>query len=258
VNAAPAGAPPAAWAGAALFAGSLAYFLFTYAVTFGEITVGDVNTRAIAVDVVLFTVFALHHSVFARDGIRARIVRTVSAQLERSVYVWVASLMLIAVCALWQPIAGVAWAIERPAAWLFPVVQLAGAWLTFRSAALIDIWDLAGVRQAALTPDSQRPAAKAERSAHGSDTNWELGVGTWEFKTDGPYGWVRHPIYLGWLLLVFPVATMTMTRLLFAVVSSAYIVLAIPFEERSLRQASGGAYDAYIRAVRWKLIPGVY
>jgi protein-S-isoprenylcysteine O-methyltransferase Ste14 len=51
---------------------------------------------------------------------------------------------------------------------------------------------------------------------------------------------------------------MTMTRLLFAMVSSAYIVVAIPFEERSLRRASGGSYDEYIKAVRWKLIPGLY
>jgi len=153
VNAAPAGAPPAAWLGAALFAGSLAYFLFTYAVTFGEITTGDVSARAVAVDVALFTVFALHHSVFAREGVRAWVVRQVSAQRERSVYVSVASLMLIAVCALWQPIPGVAWQIERPAAWLFPAAQLAGAWLTLRSAAIIDIWDLAGVRQASGGPE---------------------------------------------------------------------------------------------------------
>jgi hypothetical protein len=258
VNAAPAGAPPAAWAGAALFAGSLGYFLFTYAVTFGEITVGDVSVRAVAVDVALFTAFALHHSVFAREGVRAWIVRAVSARRERSVYVWVASLMLIAVCALWQPIPGVAWKIEGPVAWLFPAVQLAGAWLTLRSAAIIDIWDLAGVRQAS-TPNSQPPTSNSEsRASRRPDSGWELGVGSWEFRTDGPYGWVRHPIYLGWLLLVFPVATMTMTRLLFAMVSSAYIVVAIPFEERSLRRSSGGSYDHYIKAVRWKLIPGVY
>ena len=79
-----------------------------------------------------------------------------------------------------------------------------------------------------------------------------------EFKTDGPYGWVRHPIYLGWILLVFAVGTMTMTRLVFAVISSAYIVIAIPFEERTLRAHSGGAYDDYIRRVPWRLVPRIY
>ena len=58
--------------------------------------------------------------------------------------------------------------------------------------------------------------------------------------------------------MVFPVATMTMTRLVFAVVSGVYILVAIPLEERSIRRASGGSYDDYIRQVRWKLIPGIY
>ena len=247
-----------AWAGAVLFVASLSYFLFTYAVTFGEIVTGTVSAWAIAGDVALFSVFALHHSLFARERVRALVARAVSPRRERSVYVWIASLMLIAVCALWQPIPGAAWQVDGPIRWLFPVAQLAGVWLTVRSAAVIDIWELSGVRQAASTPNSQLPTPNAERSSLGSNKNWELGVGRWEFKTDGPYGWVRHPIYLGWLLLVFPVATMTMTRLLFAVISSAYIVAAIPFEERSLRRASGGSYDDYIRAVRWKLIPGLY
>ena len=238
------GAGGLAWTGAALFAGSLAYFLYTYAVTFGEISAGAVSPAAIAADVALFTVFALHHSVFARERVRAWMTRALSPRVERSVYVWVASLMLIAVCALWQPVAGVPWQVEGPAAWLFPAAQLAGVWLTLRSAAIIDIWELAGVRQAA-NPKFQIPIPKSQGSPP-------------EFKTEGPYGWVRHPIYLGWLLLVFPVATMTMTRLVFAVISSAYIVVAIPFEERSLRRASGGSYDAYMKAVRWKLIPGLY
>jgi methanethiol S-methyltransferase len=241
-----AGAGGLAWTGAALFAGSLSYFLFTYAVTFGEITTGAVAPAAIAADLALFTIFALHHSVFARERVRAWMGRVVSPRKERSVYVWVASLMLIAVCALWQPVAGVAWQVDGPAAWLFPLAQFAGVWLTLRSAAIIDIWDLAGVRQASVpNPRSQSSNPKAQGSPP-------------EFKTDGPYGWVRHPIYLGWLLLVFPMATMTMTRLVFAVISSVYLVVAIPFEERSLRRASGGSYGAYMKAVRWKLIPGVY
>ena len=249
-----------AWAGAALFAASLSYFLFTYVVTFGEITAGAITGRAIAVDIALFSVFALHHSVFARERVRGWIARAVSPRLERPMYVWAASLMLIAVCALWQPIPGAAWRIEGPAAWIFPIVQLAGVWLTLRSAAVIDIWDLAGVRVSGGPegPPPRDETPETSRPARGSETNWELGVGSWEFQTKGPYGWVRHPIYLGWLLLVFPVATMTNSRLLFAVVSSAYIVLAIPFEERSLRRASGGSYADYMRQVRWKLIPGLY
>ena len=242
-----------AWAGAALFAASLSYFLFTYVVTFGEIITGAITTRALAVDIALFTVFALHHSVFARERVRGWMAHAVSPQLERSAYVWAASLMLIAVCALWQPIPGAAWRIEGPAAWVFPIVQLAGVWLTLRSAAVIDIWDLSGVRVSG-GPDG--PPLPDEAGHH--TVRRGRPSGRPEFKTDGPYGWVRHPIYLGWFLLVFPVATMTNSRLLFALVSGAYIVLAIPFEERSLRRASGGSYAEYMREVRWKLIPGLY
>ncbi len=74
----------------------------------------------------------------------------------------------------------------------------------------------------------------------------------------GPYGLVRHPIYLGWFLIVFAIGTMTMTRFVFAVVSCAYILVAIPFEERSIRASSGEAYNRYVKKVRRKLIPGLY
>jgi protein-S-isoprenylcysteine O-methyltransferase Ste14 len=79
-----------------------------------------------------------------------------------------------------------------------------------------------------------------------------------EFKSVGPYGWVRHPIYTGWFLLVFATTPMTGTRLLFALVSSAYLLLAIPLEERSLRATTAGAYERYSERVKWKLVPGVY
>jgi hypothetical protein len=163
--------------------------------------------------------------------------------------------MLIGMCLLWQPVPGVAWQVGPPLSWLLPVGQVAGAWLTLRSAALIDIWDLAGVRQAARTPNSQLPTPK---HTSGERPSWELEVGSWEFKTEGPYGWVRHPIYLGWFLLVWPVATMTMTRLVFAAVSCLYVLIAIPLEERGLRRATGGGYEAYTRKVPWKLVPYVY
>jgi len=79
-----------------------------------------------------------------------------------------------------------------------------------------------------------------------------------EFKTTGPYGWVRHPIYTGWFLMVFAASPMTMTRLVFAVVSGAYLLIAIPFEERSMRGSGAGAYERYMAQVRWRLVPGVY
>jgi methanethiol S-methyltransferase len=74
----------------------------------------------------------------------------------------------------------------------------------------------------------------------------------------GGYGFVRHPIYLGWMLMVWGAPVMSLSRLTFASVSTLYLLLAIPFEERSLRARFGAAYDAYVRAVRWRVLPGVY
>jgi protein-S-isoprenylcysteine O-methyltransferase Ste14 len=79
-----------------------------------------------------------------------------------------------------------------------------------------------------------------------------------EFKTVGPYGWVRHPIYLGWMSIVFSVGTMTMTRFVFAAVSTAYLLVAIPFEERTIRAQFRGVRAEVHAAGARKLLPGIY
>jgi methanethiol S-methyltransferase len=241
-----------AWLGALLFGASLAYFLFTYAVTFGENQEAPAPLRAIAWNLGLFTVFALHHSVFARERVRAFVARTVPACLERSVYVWVASALLIAVCRWWQPIGGTAWSVAPPLGWLLYGVLATGVWLSVVSARTIDVWDLAGVRhvRASTHRRSQIPNPKSQ---HPTPKSQDI-----TFHTKGPYGVVRHPIYLGWFLMVFGVPTMTGTRLMFALVSCAYLLIAVPFEERTLRHTTGGRYDEYIRLVRWKLVPWIY
>lgn len=224
-----------AWGGATAFAASLAHFLYSYAFTFAETGEAAATTAALVTNTALFGLFALHHSVFARERVRAFVARTVPPPLERSLYVWVASLLFIGVCALWRPVGGVAWTIPPVAGYL---AMAAGAWLTLRSAQAIDVWDLAGVRA--------------------FDAAGEDGAGQAEFKTTGPYGMVRHPIYLGWFLVVFGIPVMTGTRLAFAIVSCAYLLIGIPLEERTLRRTTAGRYDEYIRLVRWRLLPWVY
>jgi methanethiol S-methyltransferase len=224
-----------AWAGALCFFGSLSFFLFSYEITYGETAPATANrATAIAINSALFTIFALHHSVFARQRVRSWITRLVSSRLERSLYVWVASLLFIVVCLVWQPVPGIAWHASGPLRWLLVVIQAAGIWLTLWSAAALDILELSGVRQVTSKPRET------------------------EFKTSGPYGWMRHPIYTGWFVMLFCVPMMTMTRLVFAVVSCGYLLAAIPFEERSLLASSNGAYGRYSRQVRWKLVPGIY
>ena len=242
-------AQPIALGGLLFFVDALLYFAYRYMAVFARETPGTPDPRAIAVDVALFTTFALHHSLFARDMIRRGITRIVGA-LERSAYVWVASALFVAVCAWWQPVAGIFWRIDRqPLAWLFHAAQLLGIWLILRSALMIDVLELAGMRQ----------IWRVQKDAPGGRVLLDpADVPATEFKAAGPYGWVRHPIYAGWFLLVFAIPVMTMTRFVFAMTSSAYLLVAIPLEERSLRRSSGGAYDKYMREVRWKLVPHLY
>ena len=220
-----------AWAGAAVFALALLYFAVRYAFAFGVPASEGNAADAVAVNVVLFTVFAAHHSLFARAGLRAWAARVFQPEMERSAYVWLASVLFVAVCGFWQPVPGVAWDASGPVRWLLLALQLAGVWLTLRSAAILDFRELAGI-----TPP--RPAT--------------------DFRLQGPYGWVRHPIYTGWFLIVWAAVPMTNTRLVFALVSCIYLLVAIPFEERSLRNASSGSYERYSSVVQWRLIPRVY
>jgi protein-S-isoprenylcysteine O-methyltransferase Ste14 len=222
------------WTGALLFAVSLTSGALVYGVRLGVPAPEAVALwPAVAFNLVLFTVFALHHSLLARTGAKAWVTRNVPADLERSVYVWVASVLFIAVCWLWQPLPGVAWTVAAPLSWVLWFLVLTGAVMTGLAARAIGVWELAGVR----VPPAGRPV---------------------EFTVTGLFGLVRHPIYLAWILMVFSVQPMTNSRLLFAVISSAYLVIAIPWEEASLVEAFGDKYRAYQKQVRSRLLPGIW
>jgi protein-S-isoprenylcysteine O-methyltransferase Ste14 len=250
----------AAWCGAALFLASLTYFAYFYLVRLGQVEhVPAVDVpRAVAVNIALFSAFALHHSFFARTGAKAWLVRHVPAGLERAGYVWLASLLFLATCLLWQPLPGIAWQAAGPMRWLLHGLQVGGLVLTLQSASRIDIWELAGVRQAraALATGASAPVAAYSAAAPPAAAAPALAAAALEIG--GPYRWLRHPIYLGWVLLVFGAPTMTNGRLLFSAISTLYLVIAIPFEERSLLTEFGPAYGAYQKQVRWRLIPGVW
>lgn len=217
------------WAGGAAFVTSLAVCAWWYVVRLAR-PAPTAGWGVLARDAGIFTVFALHHSLCARDPIK-RWLTVVAPRLRRSVYVWTASLLLIGVCQIWRPIGGDVYDVGGPVAGTFAIVQLAGLWITTRAVARIDPLELAGIRPAA--------ASKA-------------------LQIDGPYHWVRHPVYLGWLLIVFGAAHLTRDRLAFASISSAYLFLAVRWEERALRQSYGQAYARYERQVKWRIIPFVY
>lgn len=226
-----------ALAGGLLFAASLGYFVVSYA-RYGRPAGGWTPGGWLAVvpNLLLFSLFALHHSLFARTGLKAAIAARVSPALERSVYVWVASLLFALTLWAWSPVPGVAWHARGVLAWVLELGCVTGVVLTGVAAAALDPLELAGIRQAFGQPQA---------------------AGT-ELSTTGVYRVVRHPIYLGWVLMVWCLPAMTGTRLVFAAVSTLYLVLAIPLEERAMRRTLGRAYDTYAATVRWRMFPWVY
>ncbi len=220
------------WVGGALFAASLAVTAHAFAVTWAEPRpLADEWLGPLALDATLLTAFALHHSLFARDRIKTWTARFVPPHLVRSVYVWMASLLLIGVVWSWQPIGGELYRLGGWMAWALRTLQLAGLGLIAASVRAIDGLELAGIRP-------PRPGTS--------------------LYVNGPYGFVRHPLYLGWILIVASTPYMTGDRLAFATLTTAYLVVAMPWEERSLISAYGHAYRQYVHQVRWRVVPHVY
>jgi hypothetical protein len=226
------------WVGGAVFVGSLALWIWWYAIALGRAHPWS-GWQPVLVDTALFTLFAAHHSVFARDSVKQRIP-AIPQRLLRSVYVWIASLLLVAVCLLWQTIGGELYNAPFAFAIFLALVQLVGVGIIARAVARIDPLELAGIR----TEDE----AASKRAMAGPSA----------LQITGPYRIVRHPIYLGWTLVVFGAPHMTGDRLAFAVISTLYLVMAVPWEERSLRQSFGADYDRYSERVRWRMLPFLY
>ena len=229
--------PSSPFARAYVIGGGLIFVVALATGTWRFVTLGAAPSEGplvegLLINTLLFGVFAIHHSVLAREPVRARVARMVSPPLERPTYVWVASLLFIAACLAWRPIAGTLYRIPPPWSWLAGALQLAGGILTLDAARRIDVLVLAGLRP--------EPVLEGDPVARGA------------------YRFVRHPIYTGWVLLVWAASDMTTGRLVFAAVSTAYLVVAVPFEERSLRRRFGPTYDDYRRQVRWRIVPGLY
>lgn len=219
------------WAGGALFVASLICWLSWYLWFLDQTVPATFDARALALDALLFTIFAAHHSILAREPAR-RALTFIPSHLLRSVYVWTASALLIVVCAQWRPIGGTIYHLSGAPAIACALAQVAGVWLVAQSVSRIDALELAGIR--------------AARKNDGG------------LQTSGPYRLVRHPLYLGWIVFVFAAPHMTADRLAFAAISSFYLLIAVPWEERSLRQSFGTVYEHYQASVRWRVIPYVY
>jgi len=235
-----------AWGAGTVFVASLGYFLYFYFFKLGRPTAaGGPVWPAVAADTALVALFAAHHSLMARSGAKHWLTRHLPAPLERATFVWVASLLLILVSAAWRDLPGELYRVGGAWAWPFRLAQAAGLAAVAGATRALHALDLAGIRQvqAARRPDATRTPA---------DTPGE------RLEVGGAYRLVRHPVYLGWNLLLFAEPVMTVDRLLFATLALVYLVVAIPLEERSLAAEFGAAYEAYRAKVRWRMIPGVY
>ncbi len=228
------------WGAGTIFVASLLYFLYFYFWQLGRAATAALSPpAALLVDLALFTVFALHHSVMARARAKQSLARIVPPEFERATFVWLASLLFIGVCAGWQRLPGDIYDVAPPPGWILYAVQLGGIVFMLRAAARLDVLYLAGVRQ----------VQQAYASRPSSATPLQI---------SGSYQLVRHPIYLGWVLIVFATPRMTVDRLAFAVISTAYLMIGTLFEERALEREFGESYREYKQRVRWRFIPGVY
>jgi methanethiol S-methyltransferase len=186
---------------------------------------------ALAVDALLLTVFAVQHSVMARPWFKKSWTRVVPSTIERSTYVLFASAALALLMWQWRPLGGQVWEVGPGPARAFLYALFAFGWLLVLLATfLINHFDLFGVRQVWLSLVG-RPYSRLS------------------FGTPGPYRLVRHPLYLGFVCAFWATPHMTVTHLVFAVVTTAYILVAIQLEERDLVREHGESYLAYRRSV---------
>jgi len=222
-----------AWLGGTIFVTSLAVTAYWYFVQLGQL-LPFAGYTPVAIDAVLVTIFAAHHSLFARDAVK-RALAVIPATLIRSFYVWIASALLIGVVLVWRPVGGEVWAVTGIASAVLALCQALGVLVIARSVAGLDPLELAGIRQATGT------LRRAEA-----------------LQISGPYRIVRHPLYLGWVIALFGSAHMTGDRLTFAVLTTTYLVLAVPWEERALLLSFGEDYARYKARVRWRIVPYLY
>jgi protein-S-isoprenylcysteine O-methyltransferase Ste14 len=233
----PFGILPLAWLGGAAFVASLLYFLYFYLVPLGIPAEGTDFVGPVGVNVALFGLFGLHHSIMPRRTAKRWLARVLPPHSERTLYVWISSALLFVVCTLWRPVPGWVYDVRGAWAWLLYAVQVGGIALTIRASAQLDVLELAGIRQ---VQGARRPRPPAP------------------LQLRGPYTVVRHPVYLGWILIVFAAPHMTASRFSFAVISTLYLAIAVLFEEYSLEQSFGDSYREYKRRVRWRIVPGIY
>ena len=186
--------------------------------------------QALLVNLGLLALFAVQHSVMARPAFKRWWTRIVPQPAERSTYVLFSSLALIVLFVFWQPMGGTVWNVTNPIGQIALYAACALGWLlVLFSTYLINHFDLFGLRQVWLHLRGREYTALV-------------------FKTPILYKFVRHPLYLGFIFAFWATPTMTVAHLVFALMTTAYILVAIQLEERDLI-AEHPQYAEYKRRV---------
>jgi protein-S-isoprenylcysteine O-methyltransferase Ste14 len=185
---------------------------------------------ALVVDLALISLFGVQHSVMARQGFKKAWTRIVPKPAERSVYVIAASVALIVLFAFWLPIEGTVWSLSGSIAYVLWALFASGWLIVLLSTFLINHFELFGLQQAWFHARGREAAAP-------------------QFRKPFFYKIVRHPLYAGFFLAFWATPQMTYGHLLLALGMSAYMLIAIRYEERDLVGLFGSDYDDYRQQV---------
>lgn len=215
-----------------VFVGNIAEFLglaFPKTIDAGAPAAAGLGS-ALVINTLLLALFGVQHTVMARPGFKTAIKSMVPDKLERSTYLLMTTVCLLLLYWQWRPLPEAVWAVEGVGAMILTAGFWLGVLLVLVTTFLIDHFELFGLKQSI-------------NHLMGKD------MPPYKFVTPALYKVVRHPLYVGWLLWFWAAPTMSQGHLLLAVVWTAYILIAIRYEERDLIAYFGKKYEDYKKTV---------
>ncbi|MDH5546434.1 MAG: NnrU family protein [Gammaproteobacteria bacterium] len=194
---------------------------------------------AIIVDTFLITLFALQHSVMARQGFKQWLVKHIPAAAERATYMLSTGIVVATTLYFWQTLPGTVWSIDNTFAQyaLWSLYALGWAYL-FIATFVTNHFELMGLRQVYLFLKNKPYTSLS-------------------FTRKFMYRYSRHPMMLGFLIGMWAVPVMSITHFVLAGMLTLYIALGIFFEERDLIRNFGDTYRKYKKEIA-TFVPGLY